>query len=74
MTKKEKAKRYTITRELRDIFETNLLYTVEELSILTRAPVRNIRQRISVMKNPKYCTEYLPLAQVQGEDNKKRWA
>jgi len=68
--------KFSLTTELRILFEKNLLYTVEDLMEITGGGAESIRSTISQLKNPKYAGKFGPLIlnQVQSQrDLKKRW-
>lgn len=63
--------------KLKQLFQKNLLYTVDELSELTKEPKKYVRVVICRLKNPKYTRvdeEPLDLViDIDKDDRVKRW-
>ena len=65
----------SLNNKLRAYFKKGLLYTVDQLAILTHEDRNYVMIQISRMKNKKYCgkDDPLPLVQDIDENNVKRW-
>lgn len=70
----EPVPKWGVRTRVRELFNKNVHYTVEELAVLTRSSEKKIREIISCLKNPDYVSEPLDLVQTIEKDTRiKRW-